>query len=342
MCGSCFHVGYIGLVIGYCWFSNMASTLSAIAQSQEYISFRSTVPLRRIVVDSSDEKEWLLYDAGPRSVRCPLICLPPASGTADVFFKQILTLSSLGYRVISVEYPTYWTYSEWTEGFLRLLDFLKLDEVHLFGASLGGFLAQKFAELTFKSPRVHSLILCNAFADTSVFQQTATASTFWVMPAFVLKKMIMNNFTVQEVDEDIADSIDFMVERLESLGRSELASRLTLNCLNSYVEPQKLNGIPTTLIDVFDDCALSQPVKDELYKCYPDAKRAHLKNGGNFPYLCRSADVNLYLQIHLRQFMGKRFSAMDPKCMSEEDMMSCGLLPSSPPPSVVSSEEDED
>mgnify|MGYP000736611802 CR=1 FL=1 len=34
------------------------------------------------------------------------------------------------------------------------------------------------------------------------------------MPAFVLKKMIMNNFTAQEVDEDIADSIDFMVERV--------------------------------------------------------------------------------------------------------------------------------
>ena len=48
VCGSFFHVGYIGLVIGYCWFSNMASTLSAIAQSQEYISFRSTVPLRRV------------------------------------------------------------------------------------------------------------------------------------------------------------------------------------------------------------------------------------------------------------------------------------------------------
>ena len=50
-------------------------------------------------------------------------------------------------------------------------------------------------------------------------------------------------------------------------------------------------------IQVFDDCALSQPVKDELYKCYPNAKRAHLKKGGNFPYLCRSADVNLYLQV---------------------------------------------
>ena len=58
----------------------------------------------QIVVDNDDEKEWLIYDAGPRSVQCPLVCLPPASGTADVFFKQILTLSSLGYRVISVSF----------------------------------------------------------------------------------------------------------------------------------------------------------------------------------------------------------------------------------------------
>ena len=48
------------------------------------------------------------------------------------------------------------------------------------------------------------------------------------------------------------------------------------------------------------------------------------------------------LQIHLRQFMGKRFSAMDPKCMTEEDMVSCGLLPSAEPPSVVSSDEEDE
>ncbi len=49
-------------------------------------------------------------------------------------------------------------------------------QVHLFGASLGGFLAQKFAECTYKSPRVHSLILCNSFSDTSIFNQTWTAN----------------------------------------------------------------------------------------------------------------------------------------------------------------------
>lgn len=61
-------------------------------------------------------------------------------------------------------------------------------QVHLFGASLGGFLAQKFAEYTHKSPRVHSLILCNSFSDTAIFNQTWTAnryyswSCFWFTP----------------------------------------------------------------------------------------------------------------------------------------------------------------
>lgn len=40
--------------------------------------------------------------------------------------------------------------------------------------------------------------------------------------------------------------------------------------------------------------------------------------------------------------MGKRFSAMDPKFMTEEDMLSCGLMPSAEPPSVVSTDDEAD
>ena len=36
-----------------------------------------------------------------------------------------------------------------------------------------------------------------------------------------------------------------------------------------------------------------------MYKCYPEAKRAHLKSGGNFPYLARSEDVNTHLEVWL-------------------------------------------
>lgn len=45
---------------------------------------------------------WKLYDSGPKSVKVPLVCLPPVSGTAEVFFKQILALSAKGIRVIAV------------------------------------------------------------------------------------------------------------------------------------------------------------------------------------------------------------------------------------------------
>lgn len=50
-------------------------------------------------------------------------------------------------------------------------------QIHVFGTSLGGFLAQKFAEYTHRSPRVVSLILCNAFYDTAIFNQTNSAPT---------------------------------------------------------------------------------------------------------------------------------------------------------------------
>lgn len=129
--------------------------ISDLSQSQEYLSYRSYVPLKRIVVDLDNSKVdaiyyfisttfftvtfqgWRIYDSGPKKVRCPLICLPPVSGTADVFFKQALPLSAKGIRVISAEAPVYWSVREWCEGLKKLLDYLDLDKVHIFGCSLG-------------------------------------------------------------------------------------------------------------------------------------------------------------------------------------------------------------
>lgn len=43
------------------------------------------------------------------------------------------------------------------------------------------------------------------------------------------------------MDPDIADSVDFVIEKLDSLNREQLASRLTLNTVPGYVEPHHLN-----------------------------------------------------------------------------------------------------
>ena len=153
-------------------------SISNIAVSNEYQIFRSNISLKQIIVDDDSSKIWKIYDSGPRNVSSPLICLPPVSGTADIFFRQMLYLNDKGYRVIAAEYPTYWSLNEFIYGFIKLLDYLHLDSVHLFGASLGGFLAQKFSESTILSQRVQSLFLCNSFADTSIFNHTESAMMF--------------------------------------------------------------------------------------------------------------------------------------------------------------------
>lgn len=37
---------------------------------------------------------------------------------------------------------------------------------------------------------------------------------FWALPSFMLKRMILSNLPQYEVDSEIADSIDFLVEKV--------------------------------------------------------------------------------------------------------------------------------
>lgn len=75
-------------------------------------------------------------------------------------------------------------------------------------------MAQKFAEYTVNCPRVASLILCNTFTDTSIFNNHESATIFWLLPSLVLKRMLMGNFGSEKVDQDMVDAIDFMVEKV--------------------------------------------------------------------------------------------------------------------------------
>lgn len=282
------------------------------SQTCEYGEFRSKFPLKRLIVDESGDKVWSIYDAGPRHVSCPIIFFPPISATADVFYKQIMFLVQNEYRVISVSYPVYWSLREYISGFIRLLDHLRLDKVHVFGASTGGFIAQKIAESISNCQRIHSLILCNSFSDTSAFNQTESANIFWMMPAAFLRSLIrppVPRDCIPGSSSEITDSILFVAELLDRLSQPELASRLTVKCTNSYVEPHRLQSLPVTIMDVFDWSDVSQRVREDLYKMYPNCRRAHLKSGGNFPYLCRPDEVNMHIVIHMRSFRGTRYSA---------------------------------
>lgn len=262
----------------------------------DYIYFKSQVPLHKIPIGS---KQWRYYDFGPKVVP-PLICLPGIAGTADVHYKQIMSLSLKGYRVISVDIPCVWNHHEWIQAFEKFLDVIDVHHVHLYGTSLGGFLAQLFAQ--HRPRRVRSLVLSNTYLETSSFAAAMPWAPIvgWA-PSFLLKRYVLTGIRDGPHDPFIADSVDFVVSQVETLSKDDLASRLTLTVDAASVEPLLISDSFITIMDTSDYSAIPQPLKDQVSERYPGARRAYLKNGGDFPFLSRPDEVNLHLQLHLRR-----------------------------------------
>ncbi|KAK4435120.1 Maspardin [Sesamum alatum] len=262
----------------------------------DYVYFKSQVPLHKIPIGS---KQWRYYDFGPKVVP-PLICLPGTAGTADVYYKQIMSLSMKGYRVISVDIPRVWNHQEWIQAFEKFLDAIDVHHIHLYGTSLGGFLAQLFAQ--HRPRRVRSLVLSNTFLETNSFAAAMPWAPFvgWT-PSFLLKRYVLTGIRDGPHEPFIADSVDFVVAQVETLSRDDLASRLSLTVDAASVGPLLLSDSLITIMDTNDFCAIPQQLKDQVTERYPGARQAHLKSGGDFPFLSRPDEVNLHLQLHLRR-----------------------------------------
>ena len=56
------------------------------------------------------------------------------------------------------------------------------------------------------SRRVRSLILSNAFADTSAFSSMPNAKAYKFMPAFVMKAMILRHFPKGDIESEVCDT----------------------------------------------------------------------------------------------------------------------------------------
>ncbi|XVE65003.1 hypothetical protein DITRI_Ditri07aG0146800 [Diplodiscus trichospermus] len=218
-----------------------------------------------------------------------------------IHFKSQVPLHKIpGYRVISVDIPRVWNHQEWIQSFEKFLDAIDVHHIHLYGTSLGGFLAQLFAQ--HRPRRVKSLILSNTFLETRSFAAAMPWAPIvgWT-PSFLLKRYVLTGIRDGPHEPFIADSVDFVVSQVETLSRDDLASRLTLTVDTASVERLLLSDSFITIMDTNDYSAIPQQLKDQLSERYPGARRAYLKTGGDFPFLSRPDEVNLHLQLHLRR-----------------------------------------
>ena len=68
-------------------------------------------------------------------------------------------------------------------------------------------------------------------------------------------------------DPGMEDAKEFIYEGLKTFEQADLASRLTLSSLPAVVASNNIHDLPVTIIDVFDDCSLTQV--SILFKLFP-------------------------------------------------------------------------
>jgi maspardin len=269
----------------------------------EYANFRAWVARRVLPVGTLNPQEWVFYEWGARQYQEPLVCLHGVVGSADSFFLQVLALAERGYRVLSVQLPVYWSVAEFCDGFQTFLDMVHVRRVHLYGAGLGGFLAMQYASR--RPERVASIALTHAFLSTDTLSQRAiySPSILRWLPDVLVRSAVRSLFPKGRAELPIAEAAEFSIVNTMAASRDELASRLSLLGTSSTVVGRvRIPEESITVIDVFEfaSCPGSM-VQEELQTALPNARRAMIKAGGDFPYLGAPDDVTLHLVVHLRR-----------------------------------------
>jgi len=267
--------------------------------SSDFGRFHSEFPLFKWTHPRTD-LAWSYYQAGTAGEGDPIIFLHGTSGTAGAFFYQVQALARKGYRVISAQYPAYNTLDEWCKGFDIFLDAMKCRKSHIFGAGLGGYLAQHFAV---RYPlRVRSLLLCNTFVTTAFFAEEAgtLASVIFMMPTPLLQKVVLDAFPQTGMELSAKQAVDFVALQVNDLSGSDIASRLKLNCTMSNVGNIQLQLRCITIVESNGETMVPDKLRRELRAFYPDARVAQLKASGDFPYLSGPDEATLFVEVHMR------------------------------------------
>lgn len=274
-----------------------------LAASQSYANFRAWVPRNVLPIGVLHPISWIYYDWGPRTYPEPLLCLHSLIGSAESYYHQVIALAPRGYRILSVQIPVYWTVAEFCDAFHAFLDMLSLRRIHIYGAGLGGFLALHYSVR--KPERIASLVLTHSFLTTENLNLRipySAAMLRW-LPDFLVRSTMRAILPKGRTTVEMANAAEFAIGHTMPEERDVLASRLALSVTESSVISRlHIPETRFTLVDTLD--RPSKPALDlsqETSKHLPEARRALLNRGGNFPYLSVPDDVNMHLLVHLRR-----------------------------------------
>mmetsp|Transcript_7850 Transcript_7850/g.29397 ORF Transcript_7850/g.29397 Transcript_7850/m.29397 type:complete len:464 (-) Transcript_7850:1794-3185(-) len=100
----------------------------------------------------------------------------------------------------------------------------------------------------------------------------------------------------------LSQSLQFVKHQLQQTSRKELAARINMLTRSVFeVERLFLDDEFITIVETLDQTMASRQDRNELQECYPNARLAQIKYGGDFPQLANSEEVLLHVEVHLRR-----------------------------------------
>lgn len=251
-------------------------------------------PRQELSVGSHDFTFW---DYSPTvAIGLPLVCLPGLVGALRYFARLAPAIASNSFRCVVVDLPPIAELPAWTVAMKAFLDRLGLTRVHVVGIGLGGFLAMALCQRV--PAYVASLALVNAFDRPFPL---AGRSMLPFMPAFVVRKMVLDLLPSALLERRMVDAVDDAVRAVEETSPAALAARLMLLSTPGGVGPMCVHPAAVLLVHAPDAHPFVCEAQKGLRKRFPVARLGTLKDGGDFVQEVRAAEVIAFLLVHLTQ-----------------------------------------
>ena len=243
---------------------------------------------------------WRFRDTDQDADRIPLVMLPGAGGTGDVFYRAVEGLRKTR-RVVTVSYPALDDADKLASGALGALAEAGIREFDLLGSSLGGYLAQACAV---KEPdRIRRCMFANAFFDSTWLQRKISRDSLRSTPADIHLANTLKGLSAAA--EDTVEKADFKRTMLALVGTdqtAEMAKSALLAVLGTTVLPKVgLRADAIAVLDTEDDPVVDQPSREAMRERYQDSHQFHLATGGHYPSLLNPKE---YVAALLRHFPG--------------------------------------
>lgn len=240
---------------------------------------------------------WTLRETDRGVDRIPLVLLPGAGGTGDVFYRAVDALCGTR-RIVSVTYPALDDAEKLASGLLSALSAAGIASFDLFGSSLGGYLAQACA---LNAPtRVRRCMFANTFYDASWLRRKVSRDTVRATPADVHLANTLSQ--LRSGGEETPEKADFKQTMLALVGpeqTAEMAKSALLAVLGTTVLARvPLAAERVALLDAQDDPVVDAPTREAMRERYRDCRQFRLATGGHYPALLNPTEFAAALVQH--------------------------------------------